>query len=457
MNHINKERDYLETPVFYDNMRIDHFVPKETNCEFLKVPKIKTIANLKEEFNKALSLPINSPTLEELVKAYYAEGIPIAILIDDNTRPNIHTRAILPLLEKELIRYGVQKNDIKLVIATGTHTPPTEEQIRNKILGELFENWKDNIWVHDCDDKEKHEFLGKSSLGTPIFIDKRVLASCIIIPLSDSEYHYFAGVAGSVKLFVPGVSARETVRSNHARIFDLRTGFKTECRMGNIEGNVSIQDIREIVEILIEKLACKIFVIDAIMHKKSFVNIFAGNPLNIHEKANEELAKIRNVRIKERADLVIISKPSVNFYQAGKALNAASHAVKKGGSIYLLAECEDGFGPEDYLQTMEEVKNLEYKEAMQWIIKNKCTEETFEIGIQNAVDIFRILQLTNGNIFVYSKLDQNILRNVFRVKPISNEKSTRDALRTFVRDFLEQKKDALIHVFEDFNILPISP
>ncbi|MHA1332111.1 MAG: lactate racemase domain-containing protein, partial [Candidatus Hodarchaeales archaeon] len=153
MNHINKERDYLETPVFYDNMRIDHFVPKETNCEFLKVPKIKTIANLKEEFNKALSLPINSPTLEELVKAYYAEGIPIAILIDDNTRPNIHTRAILPLLEKELIRYGVQKNDIKLVIATGTHTPPTEEQIRNKILGELFENWEDNIWVHDCDDK----------------------------------------------------------------------------------------------------------------------------------------------------------------------------------------------------------------------------------------------------------------------------------------------------------------
>ncbi|MHA1973607.1 MAG: lactate racemase domain-containing protein [Candidatus Hodarchaeales archaeon] len=455
MKDTDLEKKYLETPILYNNKVINNFVPRGTKCEYLKVPAIKLLGNLKKEFNKAMLLPINSPTLEELVKAYYSEGITIAILLDDNTRPNVHTRAILPLLEEELLNYGVRREDIRLVIATGTHTPPIDEQIRTNILGVLYDEWKDNIWIHDCDDEENHEYLETSSLGTPIFIDKRVLASCIVIPLSDSEYHYFAGVAGSVKLFVPGVSARKTVRSNHSRIFDLKTGFKIECRMGNIEGNVSIQDIREIVEIMIKKYACKIFVIDAIMHKQSFVNIFTGNPLSIHDKALTELSKIRNVAIREKADLVIISKPSVNFYQAGKALNAASHAVKKGGTIYLLAECEDGFGPEDYFKTMEEVKDLDYEEAMEWIVKNKCTEETFEIGIQNAVDIFRILKLTTGNVFVYSKLDQVTLYDVFRVKAIDNSKSPEEALEEFLNNFLAKNENPLVLVFEDFNLLPI--
>lgn len=447
---------HLDTPIWFETERVNYFVPKDANCVYLRVPEIEVVSNIKQEFSKALDSPLNSPPLKDLVKTHYHRGNPIFILVDDSTRPNVHTRVLLPILERTLIEYNVERSDIRIMIATGTHTPPTPAQIKEDILKELYEEWKDRLWVHDCDDLANHENLGFSSEGTPILIDKRVLSGSIIIPLSDSEYHYFAGVAGSVKLFVPGVSARRTVRVNHSRIFDMNTGFKPECRMGNIKNNISIQDIREIVHILMENHKKPVFVIDAIMHKDQFVGIFAGNPLDIHENGLKRLSRIRDIKIKEKADLVIISKPSVDFYQAGKGMNAASHAVKQGGQIVLLAECREGIGPDDYLETMNKVKDLPFQEAMQWVIRNKCSETTFEIGIQSAVDLLRILHMTEGEVYVYSTLDSHLLRETFRVKSLETDKSPQEALRSFVDNFLTKRPHALICVFEDYSILAIA-
>jgi nickel-dependent lactate racemase len=445
---------FFHTPIKYKSECIDHFIPKKANCTYLQVMEKKFLKNIEKKLEYALNFPLNSPPFTKLIEICYTKGNPIVLLVDDNSRPNIHTRALLPLIESKMIEHGVQKEDIRLMIATGTHPPPTPTQIKEKILKDLYDHWENRIWVHDCDKVSLHEDMGFSSLGTPIFIDKRVLSSSFIVPVSDSEYHYFAGVAGSVKLFVPGISARQTVRANHTRIFDLQTGFTSECRMGNIENNICIQDIREIVQLFMEKGNHSVFVIDAIMHKGRFVDIIAGHPLDIHDSALKALAKIRNVPIEDKADLVIVSKPSVNFYQAGKGINAASHAVKEGGKIILLAECYDGIGPKDYLETMNAVKDKSYQEAMQWVIHEKCTETTFEIGIQNSVDLLRILQLTQGGIYVYSELDSDVLRNIFRVNPLDVTKKPTEALSSFVADFLKEKPDGLIYVFEDFNILP---
>ena len=381
----------------------------------------------------------------------YKIGEKVVILLDDHTRPNLHTPIILPLLLEKLVSYGVKEQDVYLFIASGSHPPPTDELIRERILGDQFEDWKDRIWLHDCDVDEMHQDLGLSELKTPIKIDKRVLSACLRIALSDSEYHYFAGIAGSVKFFVPGSAARKTIRFNHSRIFDLNTGFKTECRMANIEGNVCIQDIRNMVEII--KREHPIFVIDAITHMGEIVNIFAGDIIAIHNNAVQQLRTIRDVSISKKADLVIVAKPSVNFYQAGKGYDSASHAVKEGGAIVILAACQDGFGPQDYLDTVNHVKNKPYLEAMRWIIENKCSETTFEVGIQNAVELFRILEITDGKLYVYSELDKRILEESFRVKTLKQEKSVQETLRQFVLSYLKQHPDNLIYVFEDYNIL----
>ncbi len=452
---MKETKEFHFTPVYYENVKLEKFVPKELKCDYLQVPKTVylTEEEIQEKLIKALENPLNSLKLKEIIDTKY-KGNRISILIDDNTRPNIHTRILLPLVEKQLIDLGVSKSNIKIMIATGTHKPPTKSQIQTQILGDLYVEWEDRIWLHDCDSEKDHIDLGVSSTQTPILLDKRVFNSDLIIPLSDSEYHYFAGVAGSVKLILPGVSGRRTVRVNHSRIFDLESGFKDKCRMGNITGNVSIQDIREIVSILQKTHSKQIFVIDAILDKGKFVDIVAGDPLTIHEQALISLSKIRDVPLKHLGDLVIIGKPSVNYYQAGKGLNAASHAVKEGGSILLLAGCSEGIGPKEYLETMREVQDKPYKEAMQSVIKNKCSPTTFEIGIQNAVDLFRILEHTQGNLYLYSTfLDANLMKDVFRVNLLPLSSSPQDSIRKFVAEFIKRTPQSHIVVFEDYNLL----
>ncbi|MHA2497770.1 MAG: lactate racemase domain-containing protein [Candidatus Hodarchaeales archaeon] len=445
---------YLDTPIWYEEDRISFFVPSDANCKYLQTPQASKLDDIVGALEQAVNSPLDSPPLYELITTHYAAGKQVVILVDDHTRPNIHTKALLPILTEKMVDYGINERDLRLLIATGTHPPPTPAQIRERILGQLYDLWKDRLWTHDCDDLATHVHLGISPNKTPILIDKRALESCLIIPLSDSEYHYFAGVAGSVKLFVPGISGRQTVRVNHSRIFDLETGFKTPCRMGNLEDNLCIQDIRNIVKIVMEDHP--IFVIDAIMQKGEFIDIFAGNPLNIHDNALDALARVRNVTIQEKADLIIVAKPSTDFYQLGKGFNAASHAVKPEGQIILLGACADGIGPDDYLETMNAVKQLPYKEAMQWVIQHKCTDTTFEIGIQNAVDLFRILQLTDGKIFVYSELDPQLLKETFRVNSLNTaHSSVQEVLRSFVQKFLADCPNGLIHVFEDFNMLTL--
>ena len=446
--------NYYNTPLHFENEQISHFIPKGSSYEYLQVPEIDYITDnrLKSSLLNALANPLDSIPLKTLISSKY-EGNHVTIIIDDHTRPNIHTRVLLPLLEQILTDYGVNTADIRLMVATGSHTPPTDEQIQEYILGDLYSRWKDRLWLHDCDKDHNHVDLGYSSKETPIIIEKRVYDSDIIIPLSDCEYHYFAGVAGSVKLILPGVSHRKTIRTNHSQIFDLNTGFKDKCRMGNIDDNVSIQDIREIVQILQNIYEKSIFVIDALLDKGKFVNIYSGDPIAIHNNSQEVLAQIRDVVIDRLGDLVIIGKPSVNYYQAGKGLNAASHAVKEGGTILLLAGCSEGIGPSDYLETMKIVKDKSYLDAMQWVIKNKCTKTSFEIGIQNAVDLFRILQLTNGNLYLYSpSLDGNLMKEVFHVKTLPRTSPEKE-VRNFVGEFLSKNKDSHIVVFEDFNLL----
>ncbi|UCE14761.1 MAG: DUF2088 domain-containing protein [Candidatus Heimdallarchaeota archaeon] len=445
---------YYDTPLYFEKEKISHIIPEGTSYEYLQVPKIDYLMEEKIETSLITSInnPIGSISLEKLVNSQY-KGNHVSIVIDDHTRPNIHTRVLLPILEQILIEYGVKKTDIRLMVATGSHTPPTKDQIQDYILGDLYSKWKDRLWLHDCDEDQNHIDLGFSTANTPILIEKRIFDCDLIIPLSDCEYHYFAGVAGSVKLILPGISHRKTIRTNHSRIFDLNTGFKENCRMGNIAGNVSIHDIREIVTIIQKKYNKSIFVIDAVLDKGNFVNIFAGDPIAIHDNSLEMLSKIRDVKLKNLGDLVIIGKPSVNYYQAGKGVNAASHAVKDGGTILLLAGCPEGIGPSDYLETMKLVKDKSYIEAMQWVITNKCSETTFEIGIQNAVDLFRILDLTKGNLYLYSPfLDENLMKDVFHVKMLP-QGSPETEVRLFVEEFLSKHQNAHIVIYEDFNLL----
>ncbi|MHA2086224.1 MAG: lactate racemase domain-containing protein, partial [Candidatus Thorarchaeota archaeon] len=384
---------YYKTPLKYGSIVVDEFLPSSLeNVSVLKVAEfISDFTDFEKKLGEVLDSPLGSKPFDEVVGDTYEPGRTIMIIVDDNTRPNIHTRILLPLVTRRLLKKGVTKDDIKIIIASGTHKKPTDANIESRILGsELYAEWKDHVLIHDCDSGNKR--LGDSTRGTPIFIDDRVLKASLVIPLSDSEYHYFAGQAGTVKLFTPGVAGRETIRVNHPRMFDVEKGFVPGCRLGNTNGNPVIEDMIEIATMCSKELP--IFCIDTIVNHGEIVYVQAGDLIECHKAASTPLRSLRVVDVDEPGDLVFVSvgELGLNLYQAGKGIHAAWNAVRHDlkGWIILLAPCQDGIGSDGYAEAMYAAKDMKVKDALKFVIETYGSEETFKIGNQKPPDLFRI-------------------------------------------------------------------
>ena len=453
---------FHKTPLKYGATVIDQFIPEAMNdVTVLQIEKYTPdFSSFEAKLEEVLMKPLGSKPFDELVKEIYTKGKTVMFIVDDNTRPNIHTRILLPILTERLLGLGVQKEDIKFIIASGSHKKPTPDQIENRILGSnLYSQWKDHVLIHDCDAGNKN--LGKTKRGAPILIDEQVLEASLLIPLSDSEYHYFAGQAGTVKLFCPGVAGRETIRVNHPRMFDLELGFDPDCRLGNCDGNPVIEEMIEIATSVKEKLP--MFCVDTIVHHGEIVYVQAGDLIECHKAAAKPLRKLRVVEVEDPGDIVFVSvgELGLNLYQAGKGVHAAWNAVRHDmkGWIVLLAPCQEGIGSAGYEEAMHAVKDMEVKDALRYVIENYGSEQTFKIGNQKPPDLFRILlDVTEHNIKVVTELDPKELHDVYRMDAI-NPESAEDAqrvLRELTERFVKENPEIpnpKVYVLDDPGLL----
>lgn len=448
---------FLDISIDYGSERIEDFLPDDRGrVRVIDSPQVPSnAADLREILVQALENPLGSPPLKELVEKHYRPAGPkVLVVADDNTRPNLHTRLLYP----DLLRYmvetcGINKEDLGILIASATHRPPSPDEIRDQILGEqIYREFQDQVLIHN--DQENLADLGTSSSGTPITINQHAIDACLLIPVTDSEYHYFAGVAGTVKQLFPGIAGRNTINTNHTRMFDKKTGFRTACRLGNTEGNPVISDMKEMAGIV--QRHTPVFCIDAIMDHGKVTALNGGDILALHDLANQLLFSRRVIHVDEPADLVIVSvgELGINLYQSGKGIHAAWNAARKpGGTILLLAPCQDGVGTVGYQETMEAVQGMDLEAAMDWVIDHKCSRDTFRIGNQKPVDTLRILQtLGEGRIKILSGMDPEELRRVYRLEAIPDLGSPQLSLRGYLEDFLDESPQALIYVLRDAGL-----
>jgi nickel-dependent lactate racemase len=450
---------YHSTPLKYGDQVIDEFIPTSiADVTVLRVDEyIPDFEDLPTKLNHVLDSPLGSKPFNELVQEIYSEGKRILFMVDDKTRPNIHTKILLPLIADRLLSNGVKKEDIGIIISSGSHVVASPKEVEERILGsDLYKIWGQNVLTHNCD--EGNENVGTTSRGTPILIDEQVLESSLLIPLSDSEYHYFAGQAGTVKLFCPGVAGRETIRINHPRMFDLEKGFHEDCRLGNCDGNPVIQDMIEVTKTMKKRIP--IFCVDAIITDDKIVYLQAGDIIECHNAASSPLRDLRVVDVDEPGDMVFVSvgELGVNLYQAGKGIHAAWNAIRhdKKGWIILLAPCEDGIGSSGYAEAMHAAKDLEVQDALRFVIETYGSEETFKIGNQKPPDLFRILlDVAEGNIKVISSLDPEELRSIYRMEgcSVNSHTEVQEKLRNLVARFLQENPNPKIYILDDPGLL----
>lgn len=333
----------------------------------------------------------------------------VAISINDKTRP-VPNSVLLSALIAELSNKGVPDTNIRIFIASGTHRPMDRTEF-HLIISEEFIN-RFQILPHDCDEQGNLEYLGRTSNGTPVFMNKQFLQSDLRIVVGDIELHHFAGYSGGVKPAAIGLSARSTINANHSLLIDQNS------KMGVYKGNPLREDIEEIGQLARIDLALNAVLND----QKEIIAVFFGKPVDVMNQGIEVVNGMCQVLIPHLFDIVIASAggypKDINLYQAQKAMTHASLFCKKGGKVILAAECREGAGSAGYLEFMKDITTREQ-------VIQKFTEQGFLVGPHKAFLIAKILE--NHEVFLLSAMDVDLVRSLL-LSPLSCEQNSIESL-----------------------------
>ena len=333
---------------FYANTTYDLQVPDDTPVLTSNVDKLASDKPGIEIVREAMMHPIDSPRLCELAK-----GKPdCVIIISDHTRP-VPSRDILPPMIEEL-RLGNPDIKITLLVSTGFHRPTTVEELKDKLGEELYEEFKDDIVVHDAHNPETNGKLGQLPSGPDCIVDKVAINASLLVAEGFIEAHFFAGFSGGRKSILPGVADAVTVMGNHCSKFV----DSPYARPGILDNNPIHIDM-----LAAAKMAKLAFICNVVIDEdQKTVAAFAGHYEHAHRKGCDFISDYICVDA-QPADIVITTNGGYpldqNAYQSPKGMTAGEATVKDGGVIIMLASCSDGTGGDYFYHIIADEPTIE--------------------------------------------------------------------------------------------------
>jgi nickel-dependent lactate racemase len=317
-----------------------------------------------EVIREALNKPIGSPSLKNIVTS----SDKIGIIFNDITRPTPY-KLLLPILLNELA--NVEKSNITLFNALGTHRPNTNKELQEMLGKEVFDNYliiQNNPFNYSTQEK-----IGSTSRGHDIWINKELLDCDLKILTGFIEPHFFAGFSGGGKAVMPGMAGIETILGNHsAEMID-----DPQATWGITHGNPIWDEIHEIANKM-----DNLFLLNVTLNKhKQITGVFAGQLTAAHEAGCKFVKENAMMPLSHPYDIVISTNSGypldLNLYQSVKGMSAASQIVRPGGAIIIATSCWDGVpdhglygqllrearSPKDLLET---IKSPGFSKVDQW-------------------------------------------------------------------------------------------
>ncbi|MFU8768428.1 MAG: nickel-dependent lactate racemase [Desulfotignum sp.] len=271
--------------------------------------------------------PINSRPFD----AFLQDAGKVLVIVNDATRPTPTAKVL------DVIFDLLSKTDYHFIIATGVHRGPSEEEFI-QIFGNYYRKIKDRIIVHDARKDADMVYLGDSSNGTPMYVNKAGVEAGRIIIISSVEPHYFAGYTGGRKSFLPGIAGYKTVERNH------KLALVPEACALALSGNPVHEDMMDAIKTVKQE----IFSIMTVLDKHH--QVYAACSGHIHDSFHAAIDRANEVfcaPLEEKADIVVsvVKFPQdIDLYQAQKGIDNAKLALKKDGILILVAKCRCGIG-----------------------------------------------------------------------------------------------------------------
>ena len=242
--------------------------------------------------------------------------------------------------------------------------------------------------------------LGKTSAGTSVELDPD-LASCEVkISVGLVMPHFASGFTGGPEAVLPGASSIHSITKNRSL---LTKGFPTSS---STPDNQVLLDSLEAC-----KLAGPFYSLCFMPDGAGGVgSAFAGELESVFREAVSRYHEVHSPKIERKLDIVIVSAGSLlgaDLYHAIRVVSNVLGAVRKEGTIILVAECSSGVGDSGFLEYARRFPER----------KELSTELRYRFKLGGHVNLFLQDALEKCRIQLVSILPELFVRDSFGLKP----------------------------------------
>jgi len=410
----------MEVELFYKGRQELVEIRASHRVESVRPKTVDVHVTEEKLIQNAIGAPIDSGSLQDFIDSYKS----LLIVVNDHARatptPKI-IKVLLPLLENK---------KFKMLVASGTHTSPSEDDLRTLILGNFYDRLRKVTVLHDSRSGD-FTAVGTTSRGTVVMLNRIINDFEAIIAINSIEPHYFAGFTGGRKSFLPGLAAYDTIEANHSMAL-----LEESCIM-NLKSNPLHQDLEEAAQMVVENHPT--FAINVVLDGAGkIVGAFAGDVVKQLYEGARLATEIYSPVIENEPDILIavVNAPlDQNLYQAQKGFENCRMTVKSGGIMILVASCYGGIGPQDYAEMLQSGRTVE-----ELATKFEQIKMNYQLGWHKVGSIPPFL--ADKQLWMVSDIPKAVLSRMF----IRGFSSIQDALDAAVK---EKGENASILIVED--------
>jgi len=328
---------------------INFTIPKEKVLEVIQGKNIPPLAH-----DKLLEI------IDQGIQASAPKDIrnkTCAVIIPDDTRLWARGDLFVPRIIKTLSKMGLAFEQIKIIIALGTHEDISPDNFADLAGAYCTEHVK--ILNSASLDKNRLINIGTTYKGTPLFVTKEAWEADHIIIFGGILHHMLAGFGGGRKYILPGIAGELSIRHNHSLAICKDGRPHPMVRQAKLWGNPVNEDLMDGANLFLkDKTSCYVAVA-----ANGKGELFYGAVGDVHDTFMEGCRKLNQaccVQVADKGDFVLFSagghRADGQLYQATKALFNAVNVVKEGGQILFTAGCEQGIGNLVFARMLKEFR-----------------------------------------------------------------------------------------------------
>jgi len=358
----------------------------------------------------ALESPLEGSSLKSIARAASSAGI----IVDPILSADVWREAV-NVLRLQLSSLGVE--NVKVFRRSRRSNVPVSQE-DPQLLDPLQNSFTE---------------IGKTSAGTIVDLDPEVMSCEIKIVVGLALPHFATGFSGGPDSVLPSTSSIRSITRNRALMMKgLQAPF-------SLNENPVLLDSLEAC-----KLAGHFYSLCFLPNGWGGISsAIAGDLEPVFREAVLNFAKFHSPKLERKLDVVIVSAGAIlgsDLYHAIRVVSNVLGALKREGTVILVAECSKGVGDSnflDYAQRFRERKDL-------------FTELRYRFKLGGHANVFLQEILEKCRIQLVSVLPELFVRDTFNLKP---SQTASEAVQKAIR--VEGKESKILIVPKGESTVPL--